>query len=75
MQSKSRPGDRPAGLLHVVIYHDDDEPAAAAFTSREMADAFAGLRSGKAPRSDGKAPCCIVEVVVDAHAVGTPPNE
>ena len=67
----SKPGDKPAGLIHIVIYSVDGEPRAAAFTDRTTAEAFGSATATASPRPD----CTIVEAVVDGQAAGAPTGD
>ncbi len=61
MREKSKVGAKPAGLVYLVVYTDDRQTAAAAFTSRERADDFLLCRSAKSSESA----CSMIETVVD----------
>ena len=67
----SKPGDKPAGLIHIVIYTIDGQHRAAAFTDRTTAEAFGSSRATADPRPD----CTIVEAVVDGQAAGAPTGD
>ena len=64
----SKPGDKPAGLIHIVIYSVDGQPRAAAFTDRDTAEAFGSARTS----ADARPRCTIVEAVVDGQSAGAP---
>ena len=66
----SKPGDKPAGLIHIVIYTVDGHQRAAAFTDRTTAEAF-----GSATASTERPGCTIVEAVVDGQGAGAPTGD
>ena len=66
LSSKSQEGAKPAGLIYIVMYTDDRQKVAAAFTHRQMADDFCRSRSANSLEAN----CSIIETVVDGNTGG-----